>query len=80
MWSNEGQPDRVAALKDNLADFTASSGIKTKVVALPEDQLATLLTNAAAAGKLPDVVAGVPAQEGSATRSRASSTPRRRSR
>ena len=33
-------------------------------MALPEDQLATLLTNAAAAGKLPDVVAGVPAQEG----------------
>jgi multiple sugar transport system substrate-binding protein len=64
VWSNEGQPDRVAALKDNLADFTAESGIKTKVVALPEDQLATLLTNAAAAGKLPDVVAGVPAQEG----------------
>jgi multiple sugar transport system substrate-binding protein len=64
VWSNEGQPDRVAALKDNLADFTAESGIKTKVVALPEDQLATLLTNAAAAGKLPDVIAGVPAQEG----------------
>jgi len=63
VWSNEGQPDRVAALKDNLADFTQKTGIKTKIVALPEDQLTTLLTNAAAAGKLPDVIAAVPAPD-----------------
>ena len=63
VWSNEGQPDRIALLKENLADFTAKSGVKTKVVAVPEDQLATLVTNAAAAGKLPDVIAATPAAD-----------------
>jgi multiple sugar transport system substrate-binding protein len=66
VWSNEFQPDRIKALEASLADFTAQSGIKTKVVAIPEDQLATLVTNATAAGKLPDVIAGVPLQEAQA--------------
>ena len=66
VWSNEFQPDRVKALEASLADFTAESGIKTKVVAIPEDQLSTLITNATAAGKLPDVIAGVPATESQA--------------
>ena len=43
-----------------LADFTEKTGIKTKLVPLPEDQLATLITNAAAAGKLPDVMIATP--------------------
>jgi multiple sugar transport system substrate-binding protein len=63
VWSNEGQPDRIAALKSNLADFTKKSGVKTKIVAIPEDQLPTLMTNAAAAGKLPDVVAATSAAD-----------------
>ncbi len=63
VWSNEFQPDRIKALEASLADFTKESGIKTKVVAIPEDQLATLITNATAAGKLPDVIAGVPVPE-----------------
>jgi multiple sugar transport system substrate-binding protein len=63
VWSNEFQPDRIKALENSLAKFTQESGIKTKVVAIPEDQLSTLITNATAAGKLPDVIAGVPVPE-----------------
>jgi multiple sugar transport system substrate-binding protein len=50
----------MAATQDILDDFTRKTGIKTKLVAVPEDQLATLMTNAAAAGELPDVVLGTP--------------------
>ena len=60
VWNNEFQPDRMAATQDILDDFTRKTGIKTKLVAVPEDQLATLMTNAAAAGELPDVVLGTP--------------------
>jgi multiple sugar transport system substrate-binding protein len=59
IWSYEGQPDRIKALEDDLSGFTQSSGIKTKVVAIPDGQLTTLVTNAAAAGKLPDVLAAI---------------------
>jgi multiple sugar transport system substrate-binding protein len=60
VWNNEFQPDRMKATEDILADFTKETGVKTKLVAVPEDQLATLMTNAAAAGKLPDVVLATP--------------------
>jgi multiple sugar transport system substrate-binding protein len=60
VWNNEFQPDRMKATEAILADFTEQTGIKTKLVAVPEDQLATLMTNAAAAGDLPDVVLGTP--------------------
>jgi multiple sugar transport system substrate-binding protein len=60
VWNNEFQPDRMKATEDILADFTKQTGVKTKLVAVPEDQLATLMTNAAAAGKLPDVVLATP--------------------
>jgi multiple sugar transport system substrate-binding protein len=60
VWNNEFQPDRMAATQEILDDFTKQTGIKTKLVAVPEDQLATLMTNAAAAGELPDVVLGTP--------------------
>jgi multiple sugar transport system substrate-binding protein len=63
VWNNEFQPDRMAATQDILDDFTEKTGIKTKLVAVPEDQLATLMTNAAAAGELPDVVLGTPVQQ-----------------
>ena len=46
-----------------LDDFTEKTGIKTKQVAVPEDQLPTLMTNAAAAGELPDVVLATPLQQ-----------------
>jgi len=60
VWNNEFQPDRMRATESILADFTRKTGIKTKLVAVPEDQLATLITNASAAGELPDVVLGTP--------------------
>jgi multiple sugar transport system substrate-binding protein len=63
VWNNEFQPDRMAATQEILDEFTAESGIKTKQVAVPEDQLATLMTNAAAAGELPDVVLATPVQQ-----------------
>jgi len=60
VWNNEFQPDRMAATQEILDEFTQQTGIKTKQVAVPEDQLPTLITNAAAAGELPDVVLATP--------------------
>lgn len=60
VWNNEFQPDRMKATQAILDEFTQKTGIKTKQVAVPEDQLATLMTNAAAAGDLPDVVLATP--------------------
>jgi multiple sugar transport system substrate-binding protein len=60
VWNNEFQPDRMAATQEILDEFTQQTGIKTKQVAVPEDQLATLITNAAAANELPDVVLATP--------------------
>jgi multiple sugar transport system substrate-binding protein len=60
VWNNEFQPDRMAATQAVLDEFTEKTGIKTKQVAVPEDQLPTLMTNAAAAGELPDVVLATP--------------------
>ena len=63
VWTNEFQPDRLATTKDILADFTTESGIKTKLVPVPEDQFSTLITNAAAAGDIPDVVMATSLQD-----------------
>jgi multiple sugar transport system substrate-binding protein len=63
VWNNEFQPDRMKATQAILDDFTQQTGIRTKLVAVPEDQLATLMTNAAAAAELPDVVLGTPVQQ-----------------
>ncbi|HEX2412418.1 MAG TPA: extracellular solute-binding protein [Solirubrobacteraceae bacterium] len=60
IWNNEFQPDRMKATQAILDEFTQKTGIKTKQVAVPEDQLATLMTNAAAADELPDVVLATP--------------------
>jgi multiple sugar transport system substrate-binding protein len=60
VWNNEFQPDRVKATQAILDEFTQKTGIKTKQVAVPEDQLPTLMTNAAAADELPDVVLATP--------------------
>ncbi len=60
VWNNEFQPDRMAATQAILDEFTEKTGIKTEQVAVPEDQLATLITNAAAANELPDVVLATP--------------------
>ena len=59
VWSGLFEPDRLKTTEAILADFTKQTGVKTKLVPLPEDQVATLITNAAAAGKLPDVLMAI---------------------
>jgi multiple sugar transport system substrate-binding protein len=56
VWTLENLPDRMQAQKDIAAKFTEESGIKVKLVGVAEDQYSQLLTSAAAAGELPDVV------------------------
>ncbi len=60
VWSLNQQPDRIAKAEASSAAFTQQTGIKVKVVGVNEDQFPQLLTTAAAAGKLPDVVAELP--------------------
>lgn len=56
VWTTDTLPDRVAATKKILADFTKQSGIKVKLVGVAEDQFNQVLTSSAAAGTLPDVM------------------------
>lgn len=56
VWSLENQTDRVQATQAIADKFTAATGTKVKIVATDENQFSSLITSAAAAGKLPDVV------------------------
>ncbi|HEU4348515.1 MAG TPA: extracellular solute-binding protein [Actinoplanes sp.] len=56
VWSLENQTDRVQAAQAIADKFTAANGTKVKIVGTDENQFASLITNAAAAGTLPDVV------------------------
>lgn len=56
VWSADTQPDRVAQLEAIIDGFTSSTGIEVELVGVPEDQFTQMLTTAAAAGDLPDVV------------------------
>ncbi|MEU4746302.1 hypothetical protein AB0G02_38385, partial [Actinosynnema sp. NPDC023658] len=58
-WTIEDTADRVRAQERLLARFTESTGIETKVVAVAENQLTTVLTSAAASGELPDVIGSI---------------------
>jgi multiple sugar transport system substrate-binding protein len=60
VWSLNQQPDRLAKARMTSAAFTKKTGIKVKVVGVNEDQFPQLLTTAAAAGTLPDVVGELP--------------------
>jgi multiple sugar transport system substrate-binding protein len=60
VWSLNEQPNRLAIAKTAAAKFTAKTGIKVKLVGVNEDQFPQLLTTAAAAGTLPDVVGALP--------------------
>jgi multiple sugar transport system substrate-binding protein len=60
VWIEEDLPDRVAATQKIVDAFTKETGIDVKLVAVAEDQFNQLLTSNAAAGKLPDVVGGIP--------------------
>lgn len=60
VWTFEEQPERLATTQRIIDAFTAESGVEVELVGTNEDQFIQLLTAAAAAGDLPDVVAGVP--------------------
>ena len=58
-WTIEDTADRVRAQERLLAAFSEKTGIETKVVAVAENQLTTVLTSAAASGELPDVIGSI---------------------
>jgi len=60
VWSLENQTDRIQATQAIADKFTAASGVKVKIVATDENQFSSLITSAAAAGTLPDVVGALP--------------------
>src|SRR5689334_11995202 len=60
VWSLENQTDRVQAAQATADKFTAKSGIKVKIVATDENQFTQLITSAAAAGTMPDVIGALP--------------------
>ena len=60
VWTGDTIPDRVAKTKEIIAKFTAATGVQVELVGVDEDQFNQLLTSAAAAGKLPDVVGSQP--------------------
>jgi multiple sugar transport system substrate-binding protein len=56
VWTVEDLADRVEAQKALMAQFTDKTGVEVELVAISEDQLTTVLTSAAAANDLPDVI------------------------
>jgi multiple sugar transport system substrate-binding protein len=60
VWTLENLPDRIAAQEQIAAAFTEASGVDVELVGIDEDQFNQLLTSAAAAGELPDVVGALP--------------------
>jgi multiple sugar transport system substrate-binding protein len=60
VWSLENQTDRVRATQAVADRFGAANGVKVKIVATDENQFSSLITSAAAAGTLPDVVGALP--------------------
>jgi multiple sugar transport system substrate-binding protein len=60
VWSLENLNDRVQATQKIVEAFTAETGIQVNVVPIDENQFAQLITSAAAAGTLPDVVGALP--------------------
>ncbi|CAN5624694.1 extracellular solute-binding protein [soil metagenome] len=60
VWSLEEQPDRLAKAQAAAEEFSAATGIDVELVGVNEDQFPQLITAAAAAGTLPDVVGALP--------------------
>ncbi|WP_033442350.1 ABC transporter substrate-binding protein [Saccharothrix sp. NRRL B-16314] len=58
-WTIEDTADRVQAQERLLARFSEKTGIETKLVAIAENQLTTVLTSASASGELPDVIGSI---------------------
>ncbi|WP_219418243.1 ABC transporter substrate-binding protein [Pseudonocardia nigra] len=60
VWTGDTIPDRVAATEAIIARFTEQTGIQVELVGVEEDQFNQVLTSAAAAGDLPDVIGSTP--------------------
>lgn len=60
VWTEENLEDRMTVQNQIIADFTRKTGIKVKLVGVAEDQFSQVVTSAAAAGKLPDVIGALP--------------------
>jgi multiple sugar transport system substrate-binding protein len=56
-WTAEDNPDRVKATRAIINRFQQQTNITVKLVAIGEDQLASQVNSASAAGTLPDVLA-----------------------
>lgn len=56
VWISENQPERVRATRANLDRFARQTPFEVELVAVGDDQLAQRVKDAAAAGRLPDVV------------------------
>ena len=59
IWTVEDVADRLAAQQAIVDAYSAQSGVDVKLVAIAEDDLATVLASSAAAGELPDAVGAV---------------------
>ncbi|PVG84060.1 bicyclomycin resistance protein [Nocardioides gansuensis] len=59
VWIQEDLPDRVAATQEIIDQFSSESGVEVELVSVGEDQFNQLITSAAAAGDLPDVIGGI---------------------
>ncbi|MEV6742336.1 extracellular solute-binding protein [Streptomyces sp. NPDC051104] len=60
VWTEENATDRMAKQRALAAEFTKETGIKVTLVGIDEDQLPQQVEASAAAGKLPDVMGGIP--------------------
>ncbi|MFD1936377.1 MULTISPECIES: ABC transporter substrate-binding protein [Nonomuraea] len=60
VWTEEALADRIAVQRRIIADFTERTGIKVNLVGVAEDQFSQIVTAAAAAGRLPDVIGALP--------------------
>jgi multiple sugar transport system substrate-binding protein len=60
VWTTDTLPDRVAATEAIIGRFTQQTGIQVELVGVEEDQINQVLTAAAAAGELPDVIGSIP--------------------
>ena len=60
VWSEENDASRVQATQKIIDGFTQKTGIKVKLVGIDGSQFDQLVTSAAAAGKMPDVMGALP--------------------
>jgi multiple sugar transport system substrate-binding protein len=60
VWSEENDASRITTTKAIAAKFTAATGIQVKLVGVDGNQLPSLVSADAAAGKLPDVIGALP--------------------